>query len=237
MNRAGIVCDVLFPDDQNTNDPPFGSGLAHAVEGIIGTEGYPPALVRAGARAYNRWLADFCSADPKRLLGLTLLGTLDDPNWCVEEIDRAYDDGLRTGVVLPLEYYLPLYHHRRYDIIWERCSELGLTVCVHPGRGAPTYNGDNEYEERSVFLMEVGWYAHRPLWSFIIGGIFDRFPKLNLAFVELGIGWISPILERIAKGELNSSPAGRGGGGLRASGYPQCALGWRHLARRGRLAH
>src|SRR5207247_2515333 len=82
-DRLGVACEVLFPDDQSTNDPPFGSGLAGAVvDGSVNA----PEFVRAGARAYNRWMADFCSTDPERLRGLIALGTLDDVTWCVNEI-------------------------------------------------------------------------------------------------------------------------------------------------------
>lgn len=198
LDQGGIVCEVLHPDDQNSNDPPFGSGLANApVAGSSGTEGYPPDLVRAGARAYNRWVADFCSADDRRLLGLIVLGTLDDVNWCVEEIDRAYQSGLRTGVLLPLEYYLPLYHHPRYDMLWDACAERNLTVDIHVSKGHPSYLGDDPRTERFMYAFESTWYAQRPLWSLIFGGVLERWPDLRLTFTEMGVDWVAPLLERL----------------------------------------
>jgi len=193
-DRIGVTCEVLHPDDQNTNDPPFGSGLATgAVEG----EEYPPELVRAGARAYNRWLADFCSADRDRLHGCILLGTLSDPVWCVEEIRRAYDSGLTTGVLLPLEYYEPLYHHTRYDIIWQTCAELGLAVNAHVSKGTPAFLGDDPYVERFMWFWEAVWFAQRPLWSLTMGGVLERFPDLHLNIAEIGVDWVNPLLEKL----------------------------------------
>lgn len=191
MNESRVACEVLFPDDQSNNDPPWGSGLANAK--IDGKGAYPPEYVRAGARAYNRWLADFCSTDPRRLLGLTILGTLDDVVWCCEEVRRAYDSGLRTGVMLALEYYLPRYHHPRYDILWETLSELDLPVVVHIGRGMPDYLGEDPRVQFS-FFHESQFYTERPVWSLILGGILERFPKLRMVITEIGVTWLPPLL-------------------------------------------
>ncbi|AHK36132.1 hypothetical protein OPAG_06917 [Rhodococcus opacus PD630] len=191
---AGVAGEVLHPDDQSSNDPPFGSGLANAaVEG----KAYPPELVRAGARAYNRWLADFCSEDPTRLMGLIALGTLNDPVWCVDEIHRAYESGLTTGILLPLEYYEPLYHHARYDILWETCVELNLAVNCHLSKGMPTFLGDDPYVERFMYVLEGDWFSQRPAWCLIMGGILERFPTLQVNFAENGIAWVNPLLERL----------------------------------------
>jgi predicted TIM-barrel fold metal-dependent hydrolase len=197
LDQGGIACETLFPDDQNRNDAPFGSGLVPA-KIVAGTAQYPPELVRAGARAYNRWLADFCSADPDRLRGLTLLGTLDDVNWCVEEITRAHETGLRTGIVLPLEYYQPLYHHRRYDMLWDCCVELDLSVAVHIGGGQPTYLGEDPWVERFMSVFEAYFFAQRPLWSMMFGGVLERFSTLRLVFTEMGVDWVVPLLDKLA---------------------------------------
>jgi predicted TIM-barrel fold metal-dependent hydrolase len=195
MDEARIACEVLLPDDTNDNDPPFGSGLANAmVDGPDGSLQYPPELVRAGARSYNRWLAEFCSADPDRLRGVTILGTLDDVVWCIDEIHRSYEAGLRTGVLLPLEYYLPMYHHPRYDMLWEVCSELDLPIVSHIGRGYPSYLGEDPRVQLFMYTFE-GWGVQRPVWCFILGGVFDRFPKLRLVVAEAGVSWVPQILQ------------------------------------------
>ena len=185
---------MLNPDDQNSNDPPFGSGIANTA---LCAEEFTPDLVRAGARSYNRWLADFCSADPKRLLGLTILGTLDDVNWCVEELHRAHAGGLTTGVLLPLDYYLPLYHHKRYDMLWEACIELNLTIQVHISKGNPVYHSDDPVTELMMATWEAKWYGQRPLWCLIFGGVFDRYPDLRVGFAEFGCDWVAPLLSKL----------------------------------------
>jgi predicted TIM-barrel fold metal-dependent hydrolase len=196
LDEARIACDVLLPDDLNANDPPWGAGLAYAAV-ADGTVEYPPELVRAGARAFNRWMADFCSAAPHRLRGLTILGTLDDVVWCTEEVQRAYESGLTTGVMLPLEYYLPAYHHPRYDILWQTLSELQLPVVSHIGKGFPSYLGDDPWVQRFMFMHELMWYTQRPVWSMIMGGVLERFPDLRLAVAEAGVQWVAPLLRSL----------------------------------------
>jgi len=195
MDKDGLCAEVLVPDDQNSNDPPWGSGLATgAVSGSLGEE-YSPEWQRIGARTYNRWLADFCSADPKRLRGLTLLGTLDDVDWCVTELHRAYKDGLTTGVLLPLEYYLPLYHHPRYDPLWATLQELGLTIVSHVSKGGPRWVGNDPRTIARMWSVESAWFSQRPMWCFMIGGVFERFPQLRLAITELRSGWVPQMLD------------------------------------------
>jgi predicted TIM-barrel fold metal-dependent hydrolase len=181
-----VVAEVLFPDDQNGNTPPWLAGIA------------PPALDRpssgehrfAGAKAHNRWLAEFCAAAPARLLGMILLGSLDDVDRAVTEVRRAHASGLRNGLMLPLDYYLPLYHHPRYDPFWATCTELDLVVTVHASDGGPSWYGDG-FRAAAVYLAEINFYAQRPLWCFIFGGVFDRHPGLRVAFTEQGSSWVT----------------------------------------------
>lgn len=197
MDQSMVACEVLFPDDLNHNDPPFGSGLANAsVEGPQGASAYPPDLVRAGARAHNRWLAEFCSADPARLRGLTVLGTLDDVIWCVDEIHRAYESGLRTGIMLPLEYEQPSVHHPRYNVLWDVCTELNLPVVTHMGRGVSPYLGEDPLVQYFMFGADMMWAVQRPIWSFIMGGVCERFPNLRLVTTEAYVNWVPGLLQR-----------------------------------------
>ena len=39
------------------------------------------------------------------------------------------------------------------------------------------------------------WFSHRPLWTFILAGVFDRFPALRLVLAEQGSGWIRDALD------------------------------------------
>jgi predicted TIM-barrel fold metal-dependent hydrolase len=192
LDGDGVAVEVLFPDDQNLNTPPWLAGIApHGLDAR-----YPDELRLAGARAYNRWLAEFCSAAPERLLGVTALGSLADVDSAVAEVRRAAASGLTAGIVLPCDYYLPLYHHERYDDLWRVCEELDLVVVVHTGDGGPSWYGEGQ-RASAVYMAEVFFYSHRPLWCLIFGGVFDRFPRLKVAFTEQGCGWVPETLRML----------------------------------------
>lgn len=189
MDADGIAADVLFPDDQSANSPPF-LWFAREYNRPWDKE-YTPALKLAGARAYNRWLAEFCSAAPERLLGLALIGSMADVAGAVAEIRRAHADGL-IGVLLPLIYYNsaeePFWNDRRYDPIWATCAELGMAIHTHTGSGCPYY-GDQP-DGPILYALECTMWPHRPLAFLVAGGVFERFPDLKLVMTEQGSGWV-----------------------------------------------
>ncbi len=190
LDEDGVAVEVLFADDQNLNTPPWLAGLAPA--GL--DREYPPELRLIGARAYNRWLAEFCSAAPDRLLGAITLATLHDVEGAVAEVRRAYASGLQKVVMLPLEYYLPLYHHPRYEPFWQVCAELDLTVAVHLADGGPNWYSDNQWGVAIQVLESWLFYSKRPLWSLIFGGVLERYPKLRLVFTEQGADWVPQLV-------------------------------------------
>ena len=58
-----------------------------------------PEQIAAGCRAYNRWLADLCSKDPRRHIGIARV-PLPDVDAAVAEVEWAAKNGLRGGVHL-----------------------------------------------------------------------------------------------------------------------------------------
>jgi predicted TIM-barrel fold metal-dependent hydrolase len=192
LDQDGVAAEILFPDDQSGNTPGWLAGVAPQAFDRT----YAPHLRLAGARAYNRWLAEFCASDPARLVGTILLGSLDDVGAAVAEVRRAHRSGLDKSVFLPLDYYLPLYHHERYEPFWATCEELDLVVSIHGSDGGPSWYGDGA-RGSAIYLAEIGFYARRPLWCLIFGGVFERHPNLRVAFTEQGSNWVRPLLDQL----------------------------------------
>ena len=196
LESEGIVAEVLFPDFQNSNEPPWGAAFP-----------FPdttPALRLAGARAFNRWLSDFCSLLPGRRAGVAIVQP-HDVDTAVDEVRWIKEAGL-ASVMLPTgDFQLPSYHDRRYDPLWAACVEHDLAVTFHSG-GTP-WQG---YGPQAMWVTKVEfmWWARRPLWELIFGGVFERFPTLRVAFTEQGADWIPAMLERLD--EQYRSPFERG---------------------------
>jgi predicted TIM-barrel fold metal-dependent hydrolase len=178
LEQLGIVADVIFPDGQNENPAPFSPNA-----GLFG-----PELEHAGARAHNRWLADFCSLAPQRHAGVALV-PLHDIDWALAEIRWTREAGLRGGIfVSPWTGDRPFLHHPRYEPIWATCAELDLPVNFHSTPQHPDY-GDHPGSV-AIFATEVAWFSHRPLWFLLWSGVFERYANLKVALVEQSSAWV-----------------------------------------------
>jgi predicted TIM-barrel fold metal-dependent hydrolase len=117
LEAEGIVAEVVFPDGTQDNEAPFRRDPDASTD-----------LLAAGARAYNRWVADLCAEAPERRIGLAIV-LMDDVDAAVAEIRRAKQAGLR-GIMIPIRTKgLPNYYDDRYEPIATRrrsCSSAGV---------------------------------------------------------------------------------------------------------------
>jgi predicted TIM-barrel fold metal-dependent hydrolase len=188
LDADGIAGEVIFPDGiTEMNMPPFGAGLS------LPTEGVDPRLQWAGARAHNRWLAEFCQMAPERRAGVAIAPILWDVDEALAEIRWARENGLR-GVLIPSMWgKLAPYHDPKYDPIWSACEDLGLVVHLHSG-AAPMEDYGEHVGMMGIYISEVCWWSARPLWFLIWGGVFERHPKLKLAITESTTIWVPETL-------------------------------------------
>ncbi len=188
IDEDGVAAEVLFPDGiTERNAPPFGAGLGLKPWGV------DPALQWAGARAHNRWMAEFCSVSPDRRIGLAIVPMLYDVDAAVREVEWAHEQGLR-GILIPalMGDYAP-YNHPKYYPVWRACEERGLVVHNHSGP-SPDYDFSLP-GAMGVFLSEFAWWTARPLWHLVFGGVFELFPKLHYCLTEVSEFWVPSVLE------------------------------------------
>jgi predicted TIM-barrel fold metal-dependent hydrolase len=124
----------------------------------------------------------------------------------VGELRRAYASGLTNVLMLPLDYYLPLYHHPRYEPLWQACEDLDVTVAVHLADGGPDWYGDDAWDG-AIYVMEGFFYAHRPLWCLIFGRVLERHPGLRVVFTEQQAMWVTetvPMMDGVAGGIMRA---------------------------------
>ena len=189
LDADGVAGEILFPDGiTEMNMPPFGAGLSLPTEGIV------PELQWAGARAHNRWLAEFCQMAPERRAGVAIAPILWDVDEALKEISWAKDHGLK-GILIPSMWgKQDAYHHPKYDPIWSACEDLGIILHLHSGAAPMEDYGDHQ-GMMGIYITEVVWWAVRPLWFLIWGGVFERHPKLKLAITESTAVWVPETLE------------------------------------------
>ena len=182
--RDGVVAEVLFP---NTIPPFFPSYVLHAQPPTEAD--YPRRL--AGIRAHNRWCADFAAEYPDRRAGIGQIFLNDIDDAC-EDVRWIAEHGLRGGLLLPniapdVHWVKPL-HHPSYDPVWALCEELGVVVNSHGGQGFPAYA--RTPSSQVLMLVEYPFYSGRPFTQLMVGGVFERFPRLKFAMTEMGCAWI-----------------------------------------------
>jgi predicted TIM-barrel fold metal-dependent hydrolase len=197
LEDEGVVAEVIYPDGIRDNEIPFAGTFG------VGRSAYDNEMVQAGQRAYNRWLAEFCGTHPERMGGLALV-QFADVDAAVREIQWAAEQPGVRGIMVPgIDPKLPPYFSRVYDPIWDACASAHLPVNVHTG-GTAEDMGLGRPEEMieamqtgAIFLItmaEACFYAHRPLWFLIAGGVLDRFPELTVAFTEQQADWVPRVL-------------------------------------------
>lgn len=193
MEKEGVVAEVLFPD--------FGLPFELYSPSYASALGHPPLRqdqIEAGARAYNRWLADFVSAAPKRFAGMARV-PWDDVDETIKMIHSVKAAGLK-GVVLPkFSRGMPLYHPD-FDPVWSTLEDLDLVVNSHAGLSStsdqPVYTPGVPHEAVAVrvFVAETLFFCHNILEHLIWGGVFERHPRLTVVFTEQASDWVVPTL-------------------------------------------
>ncbi len=76
------------------------------------------------------------------------------------------------------------------------CEDLDVTLVTHGGGGERPLGGSGR-AWYMTFLAEVYWLSRRGLWQMIFGGVFERHPRLQLVFAELGVTWVPDTLREL----------------------------------------
>ena len=137
---------VLHPQSAGASDP---TARLHDMDamGVDQTLLYPtwfaegfhliedPDTAYALARAYNDWMADFCSAAPERLFATAMI-PLQNLDFAIEELERiATIPCFRGAFIRPMFLEDRYFTHPYFDPLWAALEELGITAAVHPATG------------------------------------------------------------------------------------------------------
>lgn len=162
-------------------------------------DGIDPALQAAMARAYNRWGAEMRETSGGRVLSAGPV-PLNDIQRAVDEVRYAYDN---LGTRCFWSRANPFNHRTLgdgyYDPLWEVLQDLDVGFATHEFMGL---NGPSAGSDR--FESFVEWHAcvhpmeaQMAMLSMIAGGVFERFPRLRVAYMEAGSAWVPWWLHRI----------------------------------------
>ncbi len=162
------------------------------------------ALAHAYTEAYNRWIVDFCSHDPKRLVPIAHINLLDG-ELAVAELERAHAAGCR-GIYLSPDMFARArkrFDDESLDRFWATAQEMELPVGFHVVvRDQPTTSYFDPFEADSprFGLFNFAFLAIDVMAGFtelLSLGVLEKFPRLKISVLETGANWISAWLDRL----------------------------------------
>lgn len=159
-------------------------------------------LAGALTRAYNNWLYDFCSYDTEKLRGVGAMN-LHEPSEMVPELRRIAEFGWRAVFLRPNLVKGRSLSDPAYEEFWGECESLDIAVSLHEGTHSrlPT-TGYDRFESRfGMHACSHPMEQMMALLSLIEGGVLERHPKLRVAFLESGCGWLPYWLWRMDEAE------------------------------------
>jgi uncharacterized protein len=145
--------------------------------------------------AYNRWLAQMCADAPDRVFGLaqTAVASVDD---AIADFQQAKDMGL-VGMMMPGDPVHEDYDHADYDALWECATDLDLPIAFHILTSrAGSIHSETRGHPMNNFLGIIR-AIQDVVGLMVLGGVFERHPKLKLVVAESDAGWLPHYMYRM----------------------------------------
>ena len=164
---------------------------------VAGVDYEDEPFADAIAKAYNNWLADFCSESPARLKGVAMILCSNIDN-AVAEVRRTREELNFVGIYLhPNPIRGRNWHSNEYDRLWAVCQELDMAVTFHETFkcNLPQAIADRFYDEPDR-IWTMGHVACHPIEQMYAalcmcaGGILEKFPGIRVAHLECNSSWL-----------------------------------------------
>ena len=186
---------LKFMDAQGT--------AVHIIFPTLGMVGFSsiqdPGLAAACARAYNRYCAEFASADPDRLRPVMLV-PFNHPQKAIEEMAFARREyGLTMAFANPTPPNDTCWSAPVHDELWSAMEDLGVTLAFHESAvgAGPTTVGTSRYAGRHsmLYLCAHTVEPQLALMDMILGGTLLRHPSLKVGLLEAHLSWLPGWLD------------------------------------------
>ncbi|HUC04646.1 MAG TPA: amidohydrolase family protein [Acidimicrobiales bacterium] len=185
MDRGGIWASLCFPS------------LVSGFCGAVYSRAKDRDLGLACMRAFNDWHIEvWAGTAPARIIPLQL-PYLADGAVASDEVAMNAGRGFKAVSFpeFPAQLGFPSIFSGYWDPFLAACEETGTVVCLHTGASAwaPLPSPDPPFELLPTLFPVNGLVAAAEwLWS----GVPLRFPRLNIAMSEGGIGWVPMLMDR-----------------------------------------
>lgn len=179
MDAIGIDYQVIFPS------PMLSLGLNPRVDVEV-----------ALARAYARWLTERVMPESDRLRTMLFL-PFNDPAACLRMVEEFGEARGVCGFMVTAVRHRPV-HDNAYMPLYRALEERGLPLGFHAGYA---WQGSREMELFNRFLSvhALGFplYNMIHLTNWLVNGLPERFPALDVIWIESGLAWLPFLMQRL----------------------------------------
>jgi predicted TIM-barrel fold metal-dependent hydrolase len=146
---------------------------------------------------YNDWVADWCRRGAGRFHGVAV-APIEWVDEAIAVLRRAKARGLVCAMVPPALKTRNL-DHPDLDPFYAAAVDLDLPLGVHgaPGIHLPKIGVDRFSNYIQVHCVSFPFDQMTAMTALVSGGVFDRHPKLRVAFLEAGVGWVPYFVDRM----------------------------------------
>jgi predicted TIM-barrel fold metal-dependent hydrolase len=218
MDLMGVSSQLIFPSyglwGQILSTPEGGGPIAAALRSIMGS--IPVEEMRrigfAATDEWNDWCVCTTALAPDRLRPVGMFKAPRDAGDLMEQAQDLIGRGLR-GVLInagaPLAGLSPAAE--ALDPFWALMAASDVPVLAHVGSDLGFLNSP-EWANAAAFAphklsIELGFEpyslatTHLPVEHFltvmVLGGVFERHPRLRFGAIELGAHWLGPLADNL----------------------------------------
>ena len=151
-------------------------------------------LLSSISRTYNDWVGEFCSAYPNRTKAVAMLN-IDDVQTGVKKLERCAKMGFAGALISAYPPEDMPYDSPEYEPLWAAAQDLEMPLGMHLGTNRTRFFRDDSIK-LSGFVNMDHWVLES-LANMIYGGVFDRYPNLQVGAVEHELSWVPYFLYQL----------------------------------------
>ena len=130
----------------------------------------------------NDFIASICYKNPKRFIGLGTV-PMQSSSLSIKELERCKNELKLPGVEIGSNINDINLNDKRFYDFYQACEDLSMSIFIHPWQ----MMGMSKMKKYWLpWLVGMPAETTRAICSLIFGGIFDKFPKLKIAFAHGG---------------------------------------------------